>query len=118
MGRLMKIDLVRYEGEAHPVAVLTVEAEGRRFEIEQSELELIALIELASAVKRGMEWARAEYGITTGIDIDHIFHKGERKSLCGISNDDGKPLQGHPYFGETTACLCKRCERSYQRRQG
>lgn len=120
MGEPVKIELVQYEGEPMPAAMLTAVAEGLdvEVEIELTEQELANLIDQGAAVLRGLRWSRTEYGATTGVATDHIFPKGASTTLCGISNDDGQLLTGHPYFGGPTACMCKRCERSYQRRQG
>lgn len=80
-----------------------------------SEVQLIALIKQAQSTLRTIRWSLTEFGLSMGIETDHIYHKGADKALCGLSNNDGKPLTGHPYFGVSTACLCKRCERSYKK---
>lgn len=80
-----------------------------------SEVQLITLIEQAQSTLRTLHWSFTEFGLSMGIETDHIYQKGADKALCGLSNGDGKPLTGRPYFGNPTACLCKRCERSYKK---
>lgn len=118
----VSIALVEYEGEQELTAVVTIRdgdgaegAGGAVAEANLSEVQLHALVDQAGRVLREMRWHRTEFGISIGLETDHIYRKGDQKALCGLSNDDGRPLSGHPYFGGPTACLCKRCERSYKR---